>query len=118
MSEIATKSKQIELPMNVHKQHSAVGTWLIAIVLAVVVVIALWICVGVAQIQAKEQAASSVRQAVLDSAMQCFAIEGAYPSSITYLEENYGLSLNKDDYQIMYEAFAGNLPPTVKVVAK
>lgn len=97
---------------------SSVGTGVILVLVAIVLLIGAWAFIGVASAQAKEQAVESVRQTVLDSAMQCFAIEGAYPSSIKYLEENYGLTINHDDYVIMYDAFAGNLPPTVGVSAK
>ena len=37
---------------------------------------------------------------------------------LAYLEDNYGLQINKDDYYVTYEAFAENLPPTVKVTLR
>lgn len=66
----------------------------------------------------REQGAVSVRNAILDSAKQCCAIEGAYPSSLAYLEENYGLVVNRSDYAITYEVFADNVMPNVVVLAK
>ena len=51
-------------------------------------------------------------------AEQCCAIEGAYPSSLAYLEENYGLVVNRSDYAITYEVFADNVMPNVVVLAK
>ena len=50
------------------------------------------------------------------SALQCYAVEGVYPPNLQYLEDNYGLQVNTKDYYVSYEAFASNLPPTVKVV--
>ena len=35
-----------------------------------------------------------------------------------YLEENYGLQVNKKDFYVTYEAFASNLPPTVRVTVR
>ena len=35
-----------------------------------------------------------------------------------YLEENYGLQVNTRDFYVTYEAFASNLPPTIRVTAK
>ena len=61
---------------------------------------------------------AAVRDTVLDAAMQCCAIEGAYPSSLDYLEREYGLRVNHDDYVITYEAFAGNVMPSVVVVPR
>ena len=66
----------------------------------------------------REQGAAAVRDTVLDAAMQCCAIEGAYPSSLDYLEREYGLRVNHDDYVITYEAFAGNVMPSVVVVPR
>ena len=66
----------------------------------------------------REQGAVSVRNAILESAKQCCAIEGAYPTSLAYLEQNYGLSINQDDYVITYEVFAENVMPGVVVLPK
>ena len=60
--------------------------------------------------------ALAIREAVQRSALQCYAVEGVYPPNLQYLKDNYGLQVNTEDYYISYEAFASNLPPTVKVV--
>ena len=82
---------------------------LLAIVLVVMLV---WLS------SLREQGELSVRNAILNSAKQCCAIEGAYPSSLAYLEENYGLVVNRSDYAITYEVFADNVMPNVVVLAK
>ncbi len=60
----------------------------------------------------------AIRTAVQRSALQCYAVEGVYPSDLNYLEDNYGLQINHDDYYVSYEAFASNMPPTVRVVRR
>ena len=45
-------------------------------------------------------------------------MEGAYPSSLRHLEEEYGLSINTEDYQVTYEVFAANVMPSVVVVPR
>ena len=60
----------------------------------------------------------TVRNAILDSAKQCCAIEGSYPSSLEHLEQGYGLRVNRDDYVITYEVFAENIMPSVVVVPR
>ena len=60
--------------------------------------------------------ATAIREAVRRSALQCYAVEGVYPPNLRYLEENYGLQVNVEDYYVSYEAFASNLPPVVKVI--
>ncbi len=64
------------------------------------------------------QSTQSVREAVLRSAAQCYAVEGAYPSSLSYLEENYGLIVNDDRYIVTYSTFGSNILPEVSVLVK
>ena len=90
----------------------------IAALVACVLVAAVVVGFGVVSASLREQGAAAVRESVLDSAMQCCAIEGAYPSSLEYLEREYGLRVNHDDYVITYEAFAGNVMPSVVVVPR
>lgn len=66
----------------------------------------------------REQGAASVRQAIMDAAMQCCATEGAYPASLSHLEDSYGLHINHSDYIITYETFADNVMPSVVVVPR
>ena len=64
------------------------------------------------------QGEESLRQVILNSAKQCAAVEGSYPSSLDYLEKKYGLSVNHKDYLVTYEVFASNVPPQVTVSAR
>lgn len=66
----------------------------------------------------KEQSIYSVRDSVINAAVECYAVEGKYPSSLEYLEENYGLKVNHRDYIISYEAFSDNMLPEIKVLVK
>ncbi len=91
---------------------------LLAALLACALAVAVGIGFSAVSDSLREQGAAAVRDAVLDSAMQCCAIEGSYPSSLDYLEREYGLQVNHDDYVITYEAFAGNVMPSVVVVPR
>ena len=62
--------------------------------------------------------ADSVRDTILRRALQCYVIESAYPESLEYLEANYGLAVNKEDYLIVYTPYAENMPPDVRVIYK
>lgn len=62
--------------------------------------------------------AAAIREAVQRSALQCYAVEGAYPPDLQYLEDNYGLQVNRQDFYVTYDAFASNLPPTVRVTRR
>lgn len=62
--------------------------------------------------------ADAVRQAVLNAAVQCNAIEGMYPGDVRYLEENYGLRLDHDRYIVDYELYAENILPEIEIIRK
>lgn len=64
---------------------------------------------------ARAQGAASVRDGIIDAALQCCAVEGSYPSSLAHLEQEYGLVVNHDDYVVTYEWLGDNVPPSVVV---
>ena len=57
----------------------------------------------------------TVREAIRNAAVTCYAVEGAYPDSLDYLKENYRLLYNEDRYFVTYEAFADNRMPDIYV---
>lgn len=63
-----------------------------------------------------EAQAAGIEETIQERALQCYVIENAYPESLEYLEENYGLTVNKEDFQIIYKPYAENLPPDIRVV--
>lgn len=58
----------------------------------------------------------SIKDTIYERALQCYVIEGAYPESLDYLVDNYGLAVNREDYRILYKPYAENLPPDVRVI--
>lgn len=66
----------------------------------------------------EEESAAALQQAISSSARQCYIVEGVYPSDLAYLEENYGLQINREDYYVTYDAYAQNLPPSVRVTTR
>lgn len=88
-------------------------------IIAVILIIILALSLMIAASPSKEldaESISAIRDAVRRTALQCYAVEGVYPPDLEYLEENYGLKINTRDYIIVYEAFASNLPPSIRVV--
>ncbi len=67
---------------------------------------------GITSRQEAEGLENSIRQ----SAVHCYALEGFYPDSLSYLEEHYGLTYDKDKYIVSYEIIGSNLMPDVSVI--
>lgn len=57
-----------------------------------------------------------VQLAVERTVVQCYALEGAYPPNIEYLEDNYGLIIDHDRYFVHYKVDASNIMPDVEVM--
>lgn len=95
--------------------------WPYIVVFTVVIIAAVFLLRQTAQSSSQalaEESAVALRAAIQRSALQCYVVEGAYPSSLDYLEENYALQINKEDYYVVYDVFAPNLPPYVQVTVK
>lgn len=60
--------------------------------------------------------AESLKNAILRSAVSCYAFEGTYPESLSYLKEHYGVTWNEDKYVVDYEIIGANLMPSVTVI--
>ena len=96
------------------KDHSTI-TILVWALLAAALLIGVPLSRGAAR-EGGDDSIQSIRETVMEQALQCYVIEGAYPQDLAYLEDNYGLTINKRDYLVMYTPFAENLPPEVKVI--
>lgn len=59
-----------------------------------------------------------IEEVIMRYAIACYAQEGAYPSELTYLEENYGLIIDTDHYDYYYSSFASNILPDIVVKSK
>lgn len=59
-----------------------------------------------------------LENAIDRSVTQCYALEGTYPSNLTYLEENYGLLYNKEQFFIDYQYIGGNLRPDITIIER
>ena len=65
-----------------------------------------------------EQGIKLTREAVIRTAVECYAIEGIYPPNVKYMEDNYNFSYDDTKYYIHYDAFASNIMPTIEVYEK
>ena len=63
----------------------------------------------------EKEGAETLRSAIARACVQCYAIEGRYPPSVAYLEENYGIRLDRERFDVFYEGFASNIMPNITV---
>ena len=99
------------------KGKTRVGVVILAVVILAVILL-VYAMAGDSGKDLGEESAAAIQEAVQRSALQCYVVEGVYPPNLEYLQDNYGLQVNTEDFYVTYEAFASNLPPTVRVVVR
>ena len=50
--------------------------------------------------------------------MLCYALESSYPEEIRYLEQNYGVVIDSEKYNVFYQSLGSNMKPEVQVYRK
>ncbi len=86
-------------------------------------VIALLILLFTFLINQVGSANDSEQQAILENAIsrsisQCYALDGAYPKSIDYLVDHYGLTYDEERYFIDYQYIGSNIRPDVTIIKR
>lgn len=87
-----------------------------AIFLALVV----WLAAAIGNMQTANSAQKleAVRSSVENGVTLCYAIEGAYPDSLEYLTESYGVVYDSERYIVHYGYFAANIRPDITVMER
>lgn len=88
-----------------------VGVLVIAVAVGVV-----FVAIGNYGQSYSEKRLTQIRETVLSYVAQCYALEGSYPADLSYLEDNYGLVLDRDKYIYHYVTIASNMFPDLKVI--
>ncbi len=94
------------------------GEYAISILLFLVIVAFSWIGLQEAQQKQQEEAIRIAEESILRGAISCYALEGFYPPTYSYLKENYGIRVDEEKYTVFYDIFASNMMPDVTVVEK
>lgn len=91
---------------------------LLSAALFALIVIWLLVSLGNAEEASEKNRTAALKKSVMNGAALCYSIEGEYPRELEYLEENYGVSINRKLYIVHYEYFGANICPTVTVIEK
>jgi len=80
----------------------------------------LFLIVGLnnARYAASQEGLQFLERSVMKATVQCYAIEGMYPPNVAYLEDNYGVVVDREKFIVHYDVFAGNILPVIFVLEK
>lgn len=65
---------------------------------------------------ARDQQLRSAEEAIRRAAVHCYAVEGQYPPSLQYLQDRYGVQVDRQRYIVHYQPVAGNLMPDILII--
>lgn len=63
-----------------------------------------------------EENQHQLEQILRRGCMTCYASEGIYPPNLDYLEEHYGIQIDRERYTVYYDIFGSNLMPEITVL--
>ncbi|HBC31287.1 MAG TPA: hypothetical protein DC024_08610 [Clostridiales bacterium] len=90
----------------------------ISVIIIIMLIVYMYVAVDNAKRKSDEENYKILSDAIIRSAVQCYAIEGFYPPDIEYLENNYGLLVDHNKYFVSYNVFASNIIPEVQIFLK
>lgn len=65
-----------------------------------------------------EKQKEGLYSALQRSITQCYAVEGAYPPSLDYLKEHYGLTYDESLFYVDYQPIGSNIMPDFTILQK
>ena len=63
-----------------------------------------------------ERQKEALTNAVEQSVVYCYSVEGAYPDSVEYLEKNYGLTYDHERFYVGYRLQGSNIMPDITII--
>ncbi len=60
----------------------------------------------------------SLETALNRDIIHCYAVEGFYPPSLSYIEEHYGLTYNHDLFFVDYQPIGSNMRPDITILVR
>ena len=85
------------------------------VLLMILLLVGVWLLVSRVGRSSGEAQTEFVTDAVHNAALTCYAVEGAYPTSLEYLRSHYGRAYDQSRYLVRYDSFGSNLMPDISV---
>ena len=79
----------------------------------------LWISltsVGNLSAGSKIEERQHLEDALRRAALSCYASQGYYPPDVEYIEDRYGIQIDRENFAVFYDVFAENIMPEIDVV--
>lgn len=104
------------LHVEIKKQKSSLPGYLLSLLIFAGILLLFLFCIRSMAGRTREDRLHALTDAIRRASVQCYAIEGRYPPSVEYLEENYGIVIDRRQYNVFYDGWASNLMPDITVL--
>ncbi|MSS64714.1 hypothetical protein [Velocimicrobium porci] len=92
--------------------------WMSILIFVIIATLLFLRIVGQTQEQQRQEGRKQLENALHKAVMTCYITEGVYPPTVMYIEKNYGIQIDEDEYTVFYEVFADNIMPEITVLLK
>lgn len=100
------------------KRHSIWAKVLLTVIISCCIILLTYHGLNRLMADSKEEEKRSLEEALQREIVQCYVLEGHYPDSLSYLEEQYGFSYDKEQFFVDYQLLGANIMPDVTVIER
>lgn len=93
-------------------------TGVISVLLFLVILFCIYTAVQSLSERSLEEQEQNLIQALRQSTVQCYAVEGFYPENLEYLTKHYGIRYDHNTFFVDYQPSARNIMPEITVIRK
>ena len=73
---------------------------------------------GNLNVDSGEQSRRQLEETLRRAAVACYAAQGAYPPDLDYIEEHWGVQIDRSRYAVFYQVEGSNLMPDITVLER
>jgi hypothetical protein len=97
------------------RQGIGLRTYILTAVLFILAAVLAVQGVNSAEEASRREQVRTLRDSIRRAVVACYSAEGAYPESVEYLVENYGVRYDSGKFTVKYDIFASNIMPDYDV---
>lgn len=90
--------------------------FIIRIIILVVIIISFVMLIIYIEKDAKKNELFLIENAIEKAIINCYAVDGEYPTSIDYLIENYGIVIDEERFDVYLEKIDVGIFPKVTII--
>lgn len=100
------------------KQKESHGKMLLSVAVFLVIVLVFWQGISSISTGTRKRQRESLENALMRGVTHCYALEGAYPETLDYLKEHYGLTYDESLFFVDYQTIGSNILPDITIIER